>query len=274
MFTRCPHCDTVFRITEEQLSAAGGRVRCGRCRRVFDAGESLTEALEPLALEPSEATAASAGDTPGAAPEAPAETAAQTAETGGVEAEPAPADVTPDAPAAATPAAIADDLQGLLSPARRRHGLLWAALIVALALLLAGQYVWFMRDRLAQSPRYRPWIERLCEQFGCRVQLRKDLTKLRLLSRDVMIDPGNHGTLLVNATMVNTAAFAQAYPVLEITLSNARGERTAMRRFQPEEYLPQGTNIMSGMPPDTPIDIHLKLVNPDGDIASYQFGFR
>jgi predicted Zn finger-like uncharacterized protein len=272
MFTRCPHCNTVFRITEEQLSAADGRVRCGRCRRVFNAGESLTEALEPLAPEDNEAAEASTGEIPEPADKSPAEPAridTDTAETGTEEAETAP-----EASSTATPPAIEDDLQGLLNPSRRRHGLLWAGLIIALALLLAGQYVWFMRDQLAQSPRYRPWIERLCEQFGCHMQLRKDLSKLRLLSRDVMIDPGNHGTLLVNATMVNTATFAQAYPVLEITLSNARGERTAMRRFQPAEYLPQGTNIMSGMPPDTPIDIHLKLVNPDGSVASYQFTFR
>ncbi|SFR60585.1 MJ0042 family finger-like domain-containing protein [Marinobacter daqiaonensis] len=37
LLTRCPHCDTRFRVTEEQLSVAKGKVRCGHCMEVFDA---------------------------------------------------------------------------------------------------------------------------------------------------------------------------------------------------------------------------------------------
>ncbi|MCX7896828.1 MAG: zinc-ribbon domain-containing protein [Rhodocyclaceae bacterium] len=44
MRTRCPHCQTVFRITAEQLRARAGRVRCGRCRQVFDALANLSDA--------------------------------------------------------------------------------------------------------------------------------------------------------------------------------------------------------------------------------------
>ena len=42
LFTRCPHCDTVFRVTTGHLQASGGQVRCGRCEAVFDAFASLT----------------------------------------------------------------------------------------------------------------------------------------------------------------------------------------------------------------------------------------
>jgi len=34
--TRCPHCQTVFRVNETQLAVRDGRVRCGHCQRVFD----------------------------------------------------------------------------------------------------------------------------------------------------------------------------------------------------------------------------------------------
>lgn len=34
---QCPHCDTVFQVSDEQLRVAQGRVRCGRCQGVFDA---------------------------------------------------------------------------------------------------------------------------------------------------------------------------------------------------------------------------------------------
>lgn len=39
--TRCPHCQTTFRIRTEQLSAAKGAVRCGSCLQVFKAAENL-----------------------------------------------------------------------------------------------------------------------------------------------------------------------------------------------------------------------------------------
>lgn len=41
MLTHCPACSTIFRIHAEQIRARQGRVRCGRCRAVFDALDSL-----------------------------------------------------------------------------------------------------------------------------------------------------------------------------------------------------------------------------------------
>lgn len=37
--TRCPHCETRFRVTKKQLAAANGKVRCGHCLQVFNAIE-------------------------------------------------------------------------------------------------------------------------------------------------------------------------------------------------------------------------------------------
>lgn len=35
--TQCPHCKASFKVSEEQLNAANGRVRCGACMNIFDA---------------------------------------------------------------------------------------------------------------------------------------------------------------------------------------------------------------------------------------------
>jgi len=37
--TQCPKCETRFRVTDEQLSVARGKVRCGNCMNVFNAIE-------------------------------------------------------------------------------------------------------------------------------------------------------------------------------------------------------------------------------------------
>ncbi|MBL8489743.1 MAG: zinc-ribbon domain-containing protein, partial [Rhodocyclaceae bacterium] len=48
MLTRCPSCETIFRITPEQLKARQGRVRCGECRHVFNALDTLLDESGPL----------------------------------------------------------------------------------------------------------------------------------------------------------------------------------------------------------------------------------
>ncbi|VWB92319.1 zinc-ribbon and DUF3426 domain-containing protein [Burkholderia lata] len=57
--TRCPHCETVFRLQQEQLSLHQGLVRCGHCHEVFNASESLVpehaQQPEPILTEPAAA---------------------------------------------------------------------------------------------------------------------------------------------------------------------------------------------------------------------------
>ena len=43
MLTCCPHCRTYFRVAAAQLKIRRGQVRCGACREVFDALDSLAD---------------------------------------------------------------------------------------------------------------------------------------------------------------------------------------------------------------------------------------
>ncbi len=72
LLTRCPECDTTFRVTDETLKKASGQVRCGRCASVFNAyaelhdpnAKSFEAEIAPRTLEPTP---------PPAAPFAPAD---------------------------------------------------------------------------------------------------------------------------------------------------------------------------------------------------------
>ncbi|WP_175992288.1 DUF3426 domain-containing protein [Burkholderia vietnamiensis] len=115
--TRCPHCETVFRLQQDQLTLHDGLVRCGHCRQVFDATRSLVP--EPtVRQEPTSREAAAVGTAPGeAAPvgTAPGEAAlieATPVEAAPIEAVPvdlAPIDAAPveAPPSSSTPAASA-----------------------------------------------------------------------------------------------------------------------------------------------------------------------
>lgn len=41
--TKCPHCNTIFRVAHDQLKLRGGIVRCGACNEVFDGNAALVE---------------------------------------------------------------------------------------------------------------------------------------------------------------------------------------------------------------------------------------
>ncbi|MFT3734360.1 MAG: DUF3426 domain-containing protein [Rhodocyclaceae bacterium] len=70
LITRCPHCQTSFRIRPEQLNLRGGRVRCGHCQTPFSALSSLDEM-------PEESAAARIAPSPTSAPAATAQAAVQ-----------------------------------------------------------------------------------------------------------------------------------------------------------------------------------------------------
>jgi predicted Zn finger-like uncharacterized protein len=61
MLTRCPECATVFRVNPDQLKARQGRVRCGRCNRVFNAIDALIENVPAHLVSPPTAEPAAHG---------------------------------------------------------------------------------------------------------------------------------------------------------------------------------------------------------------------
>ncbi len=68
--TRCPHCQTVFRVSDAQLAARDGRVRCGRCQRVFDGRLAVIAAgtgPAPSVDQPRDGEARASASSPGKA---------------------------------------------------------------------------------------------------------------------------------------------------------------------------------------------------------------
>ncbi|WP_080423953.1 zinc-ribbon and DUF3426 domain-containing protein [Burkholderia ubonensis] len=110
--TRCPHCETVFRLQQEQLVLHGGLVRCGHCRQIFDAAESLVHEHAP---QP-EAALADDADHERVAEEAPGADHAAAVEAARVEA-PSTKTVAFEAPAVETPAVEVPPVKALADEA-------------------------------------------------------------------------------------------------------------------------------------------------------------
>ena len=190
------------------------------------------------------------------------------------QAEPAPAARAADADAD-VPEILREDIASQARRRRQRRAALGfglGSLLMAAVLLL--QFAWFKpRELLGRYPQGRPWLELLCERSGCVLPDRRDPARVRMTARDVRMHPRYEGALRVNASLINTAPYAQPYPRLNFTLFNVNGQIIASRVFAPAEYLPAGIDPAGDMLPRQPVQIALDLLAPEDAAVSFEFGF-
>ncbi len=148
----------------------------------------------------------------------------------------------------------------------------WAALVL-LSLLLLLQVLVADRARLAADPTWRPLIAKLCDGVGCSMPTWHQPGALTMLSRDVRPIAGTPGGLNVQATFRNDARWAQAWPVLLLSLSDADGRVIGARAFTSREYLGADAT-QSELAPGQSARIALQLYEPDPDVVAFTFDFR
>jgi len=70
LITRCPTCETMFKVVPDQLRVSEGWVRCGQCAEIFDATQNMLPSAESdMATTP--AVSPPAAQAPARAPEPP-----------------------------------------------------------------------------------------------------------------------------------------------------------------------------------------------------------
>lgn len=303
MRTRCPRCQTIFRITPEQLRARGGKVRCGNCQAVFNALETLVEEpvavpppteirppevdiplpepmpeIEPVpAVEPTPETESEPEPDPAPAPEAKPERAPEPeleplpepqpeAEEQSEEAasktpavEESPRDETPEETTQAAREAglvaarelaetpgynrwaagtlASNPLAGLESEHHRaKWPFVLASVILTLCLLL--QLASYFRTELTQR---MPSLEGAYAALGVDVPLPRLVDQVSIETSDLQSDNAR-GLLVLQATLKNRANFAQAWPALELTLTDTHDAVVARRVLEAPDYLPPKAN--------------------------------
>lgn len=264
MLTRCPICQTVFRLQSGQLQARDGEVRCGHCYTPFNA---LQHQIGARTL---------GNPTPATPP--PAHTAFQAQADAfplvndpGAQREPPPPPRPPFppqpalAPAAATPAraghgpvtsadepgafarAHAPDPRHLdarygrapqaVSPLRRTLQTLTLGLLSG---LLAAQGLYLMRTQISLTlPSLRPLLVAACKRLGCEVALPQKIGEISIASSDLQSDPAQNGRYILHALIRNHSDHLQAWPHLELTLTDGRDTPIARRAFTPLEWAPE-----------------------------------
>lgn len=263
MHTRCPQCQTVFRVTAAQLKVREGMVRCGRCQHAFAADKHIVRKAPKPA--PKGAPAPARKRTGGKKTHAP-DSAKPTSVA---------SDITHDRPEATfntqavPPRPEAPPLTHRLQIKTRN--IYWVAGCILLLFLVAGQALIFYGYEFARhAPELRSTVDMLCDPLPCRRLPLIDMRRMDLVETRVAPHPRYDKALRVKATLVNRAEIIQPYPLLEVSLIDSQGQLVARRTYPPREYLSKPEVIQQGMPPQLAINVQLDITSPNVQASGYE----
>jgi len=237
-------------VQRAQLSARGGKVRCGKCGTVFDGVAGLVEEGAELArMEPSpqlglfdpSRRAAYAG-------------AAQGRNAG------IPVDETPLPPF-------------LLETEAPSRSLFWGVLAFFAAVALVAQAAYRYRTEVAALvPEARPGLAWACGLLQCQIPLPRRPEQMSIDSSDLQADGRSESVIVLNAVLHNRAAFPQEYPSLELTLTDDADQPVLRRVLAPADYLEpdRAALISQGLAPGAEAALRVRL---DGS-RSRAIGYR
>jgi predicted Zn finger-like uncharacterized protein len=256
LFTRCPGCKTVFRVTDAQLALRAGQVRCGHCRTVFNGREELISLAPPSGDEPEPEV-----DELALGPPTVTLRSARALDP------PPPEEPPPDTGA---------DYENRFSWGKKKApSRVWVVLgiiaIPVLAAALALQALVHFRDALAaHAPATKPMLTRMCAFVGCTVRPMRDVGALSIEASDLQADPAHRGLLILSATIRNRAQYAIGYPHLELTLTDAADQVVVRRALTPADYVGGTANAAAGIAGNGEVPVKLFI---DASATS-QAGYR
>jgi hypothetical protein len=99
----------------------------------------------------------------------------------------------------------------------------------------------------------------------------RDLQRIEILERN--LDTSKTGVAIFKLSMINTAAQSQAYPILELKLIDAETNVIGTRRFTPQEYYSNKTEISAMMLSNETAQVTLEIVNPENKAVGFQIEF-
>ncbi len=263
--TQCSECGTRFKVTDAQIDAHDGLVRCGRCHEVFNAREHLLDD-EPspqlsLPIEPVSLTD---------------EHTEEENRDGGIEADLTPVANVHGLEEERTSLAhqvrfveeLTDEVPGTPSRTLRRMGIL---AVLLLTLTLIAQATYFFRVELAaRLPGLKPLLAQYCTLLACNIALPQKADLMVIESSELESDPQQGNVVTLHALLHNRADYAQDYPSMELTLTDLQDHAIARRVFHPADYVKTKADEKLGIPSNRELDIKLHLDTTDLKPSGYR----
>ena len=126
---------------------------------------------------------------------------------------------------------------------------LWLIAINGLLLLAAIlQSAYFLRSKIAADyPQFKPYLVQACERLHCEIHLPQQLDLLSIDDSDMQESDAYRDVIDFSSSIINNANHVQAYPNIELTLTDAEDKPVLRKLVKPQEYLQTGTDVAKGI---------------------------
>jgi predicted Zn finger-like uncharacterized protein len=280
--TSCPKCDTHFLLNDELIKAHRGKVQCGSCEHVFNAKNRLTEVADDI----------TDADEYQASLEDSQETVDETVNisaqvTNNTENE---STITEDnyigtfSPSSVTTSDVEhtldlehvnpiDDFTKRLDSAKntKKYTALFSLLSLLLIFTAAAQAIYHLRVKIAaEHPQFKPLLVNACAHLNCTVDLPKELDLITIGDSDMQEDDNFKSVINFSSSLKNNANYPQAYPDIELTLTNADDQVAIKKLITPKDYLSADKKIEDGLPAHEVNPIKLTLYVNEATVAGYR----
>ena len=295
--TSCPACETQFLLTTEHLKAHRGKVQCGHCEHIFNAKNRLTEISDDI-HSPAEYQASietHGSDTSQAIDEKPISKVLNVAlgavpnldNLDDLEADEKSNDpyigntnITSqpdiievyDVDQINAPIYIDDLITNPKFDKPKTKVNVWLMLFGLILAILAGiQSVYYLRTSIsADYPQFKPYLVQACAALKCEIDLPKNLDFFALDDSDMQEDYAHKNVIKFSSLLINNAPYAQAYPNIELTLTDTADQPVLRRLIKPSEYLASNTNADAGIDSREEMRINLSINVADMAVAGYR----
>jgi hypothetical protein len=137
-----------------------------------------------------------------------------------------------------------------------------------LIVTLLGQIGYFYMDRLVRITPLRPVLEAACSIAGCTVPAIQNINDIEQLSSRMTEMTGNAEGLKVSSILVNRSIRPQAFPAIELTLTDRAGNTISRRVVTRDKYLNKGN--AAEMKPNEAVDINIRFRTPSIRVDGFE----
>ena len=145
----------------------------------------------------------------------------------------------------------------------------WVAGVAFLAFLLFLQVLHNQRNKLVRSPALGPTVAGAYAFLGMPVQAPTDLAAYELRQWGAASDPNEANRLMLRASVVNRASYAQPFPLLRLSLQDRFGGTLHELDVSPADYLP-GAGGEGLLEPGQRADALIRIVDPGPDVVGFE----
>jgi predicted Zn finger-like uncharacterized protein len=279
--TSCPKCETHFLINDDLIKAHRGKVQCGSCEHVFNAKNRLTEVADDITSADEYQASLDEDQLSSDEPTSDHNDATQTSVNADVsinENAQTPTKITFDTNTATPPEQedvppILDDFTKSLEPAKKtkKHTVLLSIFSLLLILTAAIQTIYHLRVQIAaEHPQFKPLLVKACAQIKCTVDLPRNLDLITIGDSDMQEDDLYQSVINFSSSLTNNANYPQAYPNIELTLTDIDDKIVIKKFIPPEEYLSDNKQVKDGLAAHEVNAVKLVLYVKEATVAGYR----